>query len=1187
MLYSNFRGSGGGDEEEGQGATEAPDTLVAKQYLRIVDMISEGPVEGLNNGLQSIYIAGTPIENSDGTKNIDGFNVYGRSGTVDQTYVKGFEEQESEKSVGVEVKKDQPITRALELVDADAVRVSIGIPSLQSISKDSGSAGPTDVEIEIAIQTNGGGFIPQIIGTRKTGVGASSFSSPAAKTIRIIPPDIDKTGISVRWEGTESLNQQTVEFLVQRSVTGSGVWTTLCSKVFQGKAVRKDQLGGQYNNVIYTTYTRPSEILFFYDTTKKVQYDYRITVQSATNTNEPYFYVDQCEVYEESLTDIISGKCTSKYIKSYRLPLKGTGPYDVRVRRVTDDSSSTYLQNETHWETFTEIIDSKLTYPYTAYVAMSVDASQYSGIPERAYDVKGMIVDVPINYDPIHRTYTGMWDGGTFQRLWTDNPAWCLRDLITNNRYGLGEFVSVDHINNAAFYSIAKYCDELVPDGFGGKEPRYTCSLYIQGREEAFKVLKDMASIFSGMLYWSSGNIFAVADKKEDPAWLFTNANVINGEFTYQGSSKNTRHTVALVTYVDSRDRYQEKVEYVEDKEAVAKWGVRPISLTATGASSRGQAHRLGKNVLLSEQYLTETVTFSTGLEGVGSGIAPGSIIQVSDANRAGVRYGGRIISATANQVVLDSSIQVIPGATYTLSYITPDGIVKEDSITFAAASSVLMALGDGTTYLGISVPIVDISGKAIGAYIQEQNSTILNFTTPISNIPQRMAIWVLQANALKAQTFRVVGIKESEKCQYIINALAYNESKFDAVDLGIDFHEVPTTITERWNVPSPSNVVVNEELYIDPSGTILTRLNVSFDKPDYPLFDYHQICWRYSDGEWTEEPTTKLNFASIAPVEQRDVEISVEAVNSYGIHSSKTFVKHTVMGESDQVPVPINPVLYATPDVYGNVTKARLRVNFTKNQTSMKFTDKMSGLMLFIANFPFENWADVASGGVGNDLVLNNTSIIQEHTSTVLAGSTTTRLVVRTPGAPFDINVNHGGRFWGRLPGGEWRKCIGVDTTAVLFDVPHNITPVAGMQLEWCEISWADNRLGQAKMAILNSGTAYEIIEWGSMEQEGSRGPLRLANCTRGSEGTSVINADGKRLHYYPAPGTGTSIIRFPVECFRASGDLDFVGETDIDLSIPAGSFTSASAAVFATKPDGSIIRSYIVPVNYGGVMA
>lgn len=885
MLFSKLGGSGGGGDDDSQGAKQAPNTLLATQKLRIVDLISEGPIKGLVNNLQSVFVSGTPIQNPDGSMNIDGFLVQGRNGTVNQTYIPGFGEQESEKPVGVQVKKDTPITRRLESSDADVCRVSVSIPSLQLIDTKTGSTSPTNVELEISVQSNGGGFVPQIIGAKKVGQGRQYFTETSTDFISMIT-GWARTAIAVKWKGTLSPNTQTVSFLVQRRVKTGGPWVTLTSKVFQDKATLITP-AGTYNNAVYE---EPKATLFFYDPTGGVAYDYRISYGTVTNTVLPTFDIERCEVWQEAATDNIVGVTDSKYEKEYRINLVGDGPYDIRVRRITDDSTSTYLNNDLYFESFTEIIEEKLSYPYSAYIALTIDAEQYNGIPERSYHTQGMLVKIPVNYDPVLRTYDGIWDGGTFKVDYTDNPAWCLRDLITNKRYGIGDYVDEDDINNAAFYKIAKLCDEPVPDGYGGTEPRYTCSLYIQGREGAYKVLSDMASIFNGLLYWSSGNICVTADAEEDPVWLFTNANVINGEFVYQGSSKNTRHTVAHVTYRDKKDRFQEKVEYVSlGREEIIKHGVKPISFVATGATSRGQAHRLGKTVLLSEQYLTETVSFTTGIEGVGSGLAPGSIIKISDANRSGQRWGGRIISATANQIVLDAPISVTEGTTYTLSFISSTGTLEESTLTFTTPDT-LFAMGDGTKNLNIDVPIIDADGEAIGAISSQTEYTILTFDTPLGNVPQGMAVWILQSDAVSAELFRVLSIKEKDKVQYEITALAYNQSKFDAVDFDADFTVPNTTVPDRWVVPQPTSLVLKETNYVGPNNEMLIKLSVSVDRPTFSLFSHHEIYWRYFDEQWQRAEDFILPFTSIQPVLAKSVEVSVEAVNIYGIHSYKTY---------------------------------------------------------------------------------------------------------------------------------------------------------------------------------------------------------------------------------------------------------------------------------------------------------
>jgi len=339
------------------------------------------------------------------------------------------------------------------------------------------------------------------------------------------------------------------------------------------------------------------------------------------------------------LTDTVSGKTTSKYERSYRVELTGSAPWDIRVRRITPDSTKAALQNKTFWESYTEIIDAKLRYPNSALVGIKIDSSQFNNVPRRAYDVKLLKVRVPTNYDPVNRTYTGIWNG-SFKVEWTDNPAWCFYDLLTNDRYGLGGLIDQTQVDKWALYSVARYCDELVPDGFGGTEPRFTCNIYIQSRAEAYRVIQDMASIFRGMVYWQSGAVTVSQDAPADPVYLFTPANVVGGNFVYSGSSAKARHTVALVSWNDPEDFYRQKVEYVEDAAGIARYGIIQTNITAIGCSSRGQANRVGRWLLYSEQSEAEVVVFKTGMEGAVA--RPGQIIQVADPVRGGARRGGR-----------------------------------------------------------------------------------------------------------------------------------------------------------------------------------------------------------------------------------------------------------------------------------------------------------------------------------------------------------------------------------------------------------------------------------------------------------------------------------------------------------------------------------------------------------------
>ena len=346
------------------------------------------------------------------------------------------------------------------------------------------------------------------------------------------------------------------------------------------------------------------------------------------------------------------------------------------------------MKNSTFIDSLTEVYGTTLLYPYSSMIYSQFDARSFSRIPSRAYDAKLIKIKVPNNYDPVLKTYgksdsttthrarTGstiwspagikngeteddsFWDGefknsyfsaettektniqGKYFREWTDNPAWCFYDLLTNPRYGLGEYIKENEIDKWALYEIAQYCDVLVPDSYGSMEPRFTINYAITGREEAYKVMNDLASIFRGMTFYANGSIFAVQDKYKKAVYQFNNSNVVDGNFTYASSSKKARHTVAIVRYNDKKDLFQPALEYVENEEAVRRYGIREIETTALGCTSRGQARRFAQWILASEADETETVTFSAGQEG--AYLQPGDVVQIYDNFRSPLKYSGR-----------------------------------------------------------------------------------------------------------------------------------------------------------------------------------------------------------------------------------------------------------------------------------------------------------------------------------------------------------------------------------------------------------------------------------------------------------------------------------------------------------------------------------------------------------------
>lgn len=348
-----------------------------------------------------------------------------------------------------------------------------------------------------------------------------------------------------------------------------------------------------------------------------------------------------------------SGKCSSAYQRSHRIPLNGaTSQYSLRVVRTTADSTSVYIQDKTSVVSYTLIVDAKLRYPYSALAALSIDAVQFSSVPTRSYDLKGLLVSVPSNYDPVRRVYYGAWDG-TFVKAWTDNPAWIFYDLVLNTRYGLGEVVDASMVDRYSLYQTAQYCDQLVSDGKGGQEPRFTCNCYIQSRADAYKVLQDLASVFRGMAYWGAGAVVATCDMPTDPAYLYTAANVVGGEFKYTGAALKSRYTCAVVTWNDPDNAFKQAVEYVEDAEGIARYGINRAQVTAFGCTSRGQAQRVGQWMIITSRYETNVITFSVGLDG--TLCQPGQIVAIADPARANARRGGRISSAAdTSHVTLD-----------------------------------------------------------------------------------------------------------------------------------------------------------------------------------------------------------------------------------------------------------------------------------------------------------------------------------------------------------------------------------------------------------------------------------------------------------------------------------------------------------------------------------------------------
>lgn len=865
-----IRGAGGGGGKGGGGSshtpTEAPDSLRSRQYARVLDIIGEGEIEGLVGGLRGVYLDDVPVENADGTRNFSGITIDWRNGTQAQSYLPGFPAVENEVAVSTQVTYAAPVVRQISNPNINAARITVSIPQLTYQNPSNGDLGGTSVEIGIDVQTNGGGWVPARLRTVQVPLAV------AALTAHSNGASILSATVGLSWQGVISYIavpptfaqevDRSIQFcywaLEYRAYGSADPWVQFASGVMSGAphdetTYEKGFLGLPLPDVPPVTQTVPPSASATGSISLPAEgaYEFRAVMSSGTGA----LAIASATAYAWSGTDVISGKTTSKYQRAYRIPLTGTGPWDIRVRRVSADSTQQNLQNKTWFESYTEIIDAKLRYPNSAIVGLQVDSSQFRTIPRRGYHIRGLRIRVPSNYDPVTRAYTGVWDG-TFQVAWSNNPAWCFYDLLTAERYGLGAFIDADQVDKWELYQIGRYCDEMVPDGFGGEEPRFTCNLYLQTRQEAYTVLASMASIFRGMTWWASGAVTASADMPGDPVMLFTAANVINGAFSYSGASLKARHTVALVSWNDPADRYRQKIEYVEDAAGIALYGVIETEVLATGCTSRGQAHRFGRWILYSERLETETVSFRCGMDG--TYLAPGCVIQTQDAARAGKRFGGRAVSATTAAVTIDAAVTIEPGKTYTLSAILPDGSLESRAVTNGAGSA-----------------------------------TVLAVSPDFSAAPMANAIWVLAASDLVPESWRVLGVAEVEPGTLEVTALAHRPDKYAAVEQGLLLEPLPTSAYSLS--PGPvTNLSATESLYLVTPAVVGDRVTLSWggEQP------FYAVSWRRA-GENPQTRDVTVPTCSIDGIEPGTYTFSVVAVNAIGRRSAAASITKEIVGKA------------------------------------------------------------------------------------------------------------------------------------------------------------------------------------------------------------------------------------------------------------------------------------------------
>ena len=754
MVLIQGAGSKGGNNKT---PTEADDSLQSVQHAKVLDLIAEGPIEGLDNQdypLNSIFLDGTPIQNSAGEDRFesDSYSViHDRLGTQGQTYIPDLEGTSVEQGVGASITKVNPPANATQQIgdgtnstSIDKIRITISFNALQFF-EDDGDIRENSVELKIQLAYNGASF-------------------------------------------------------------------------------------------------------------------------------------------QDIKTDTVSGKSSSTYKRDYLItPAQWNGqsggssnwPIQVKLVRLSDDATNKNVSAFV-WESFTKISDEKLSYPNSALIYLRFDASSFNSIPQRKYLIRGLKVNIPHNGSVdtsthIGRvTYAGLFNGTVNNLQWTNDPAWCLWDLLTNTRYGCS--IPASSLDAFDFYKISQYCNELVSDGRGGVEPRFSCNMLINSKAEVYKAIQSMTAIFRGMSFYSSGSLVALCDKPRDSQFVIGPSNVIDGVFQYQGSSQKARHTVVTVGYQDYDGLGDVKIEYVEDADAIAKYGIIPTQVQALGCYSQGQARRLGRWMLLSEQNLTQTISFSVDISS-GIILRPGMVIDIADPTKTGRRRFGRIQSATTTSITVDSDIDlsnVDMSKSPTISILLPTGLVETKPIT--GIESVFDRQ-------------IDIQGS-------------------FSEAPNTGQVWLIQTTGIQSQQFNVLTVTESGKGTFAVTAIEYNSTIYDAVEQNL---KVEHRDISDLNDPPSSVTGISGAQYLYQRGQgVFVGFGVSWTAPVLggPPSNY-VVAHRFSsDGtsysNWTTI-STQSPSVNIENLLKGSLQVKIQALNYLGKGSASVTETFTLVGKSER----------------------------------------------------------------------------------------------------------------------------------------------------------------------------------------------------------------------------------------------------------------------------------------------
>ena len=750
-FMAPITGSGGKD---GGGSSRTPttakDSLDSRQYATVIDLISEGEIEGLVDGYKSIFLNNTALQNDNGSYNFESVTLYTRYGTQNQSYIPLDSNVEDEKPVGITVRKDVPKVVTVTDVDVDAVRVTIAIPALQYINNTTGDTSGTSVQLTIAVQYAGGGF----------------------------------------------------------ATSGAGF-----------------------------------------------------------------------------ISDTISGRTGDEYRKDYIVKLARPNPtdsVDIKVTRITADSTNSLLSNDFVFSSYTEIIYAKLRYPNSALVGLRVDAEQFSSIPQRSYLIKGIKVRIPngvtVDQDTGRIIYPDnfVWDGTFAAATWCACPAWILYDLLTSTRYGFGDHILTDaekttfastgnasRLDKWAFFAASKYSNVLVDTGLGDntQEARFSCNVNIQTADDAYKLVNDLLSVMRCQGFWSSGSLTIAQDAPSDPVYLFTLANVGEGGFSYSSSSLKTRPNVAVVGYFDNELR-NTAYEVVEDTEAIDKYGAVRTEITAFACTSRGQANRLGKWLLYSEQQENEICSFTVSVD-AGIQVRPGQIVSISDPMRAGSRRAGRVASATTTTVTVDDT--------------------ADTNLTIEGGSQLSVLLPDGTVET---------------QYISTVDGATITLQGAYSAAPNPNSVWILEGPSLQSSLWRILGVEEQDEVNYAITALSHNPSKYAAIEEGAQLTARKTTNLNEIP-PSPTDLALDTsngaEQQYELNGRIAVKITFQWKAPKGIKF--FRVKYRFEDDNFTTIKVQGPSF-DILDVKTGNYQIEVSSISASGIlYSAPAFANYTTGG--------------------------------------------------------------------------------------------------------------------------------------------------------------------------------------------------------------------------------------------------------------------------------------------------